>query len=192
MLIVCFPYLKNITGVKLKYKDELIRAMTWLGEQSNTIFIGQSVEYSGNAMHGTLVNVPNAKKMEMPVAEEFQMGFATGLALEGYVPISMYPRFDFLILGTNQLVNHLDKINQISKGGMNPNVIIRTSIGSVKPMHPGVQHCQDHTEGIKSMCKHVNVVSLMEPEQIFPAFEDAYNKGIPTILIEFGDFYVEK
>lgn len=176
----------------MRYKEELIRAMTWLGEQSNTLFLGQSVEYPGHAMHKTLVDVPMEKRIEMPVAEEFQMGFATGLALEGYVPISIFPRFDFLILGTNQLVNHLDKINHISKGKMNPNVIIRTSVGSIKPMHPGIQHCQDHTEGIKAMCKYVRVITLDEPEQIFPAFEEAYSNGVPTILVEYGDYYNDK
>ena len=176
----------------MKYKDELVRAMTWLGEKENTIFVGQSVEYPGNAMHGTLINVPKEKKIEFPVAEEFQMGFATGLALEGFVPISMFPRFDFLILGTNQLVNHLDKINHISNGGMNPNVIIRTSVGSIRPMHPGLQHCQDHSQAISKMCQYVNVVELQYPEQIFSAFESAYNEGVPTILVEYGDFYNEK
>jgi hypothetical protein len=37
-----------------------------------------------------------------------------GLAMQGYVPITCYPRFDFLILAFNQLVNHLDKIRQMS------------------------------------------------------------------------------
>jgi pyruvate/2-oxoglutarate/acetoin dehydrogenase E1 component len=176
----------------MKYKEELTKAMTWLGEQQNTLFIGQSVEYAGTAMFGTLENIPMDKRMEMPVAEEFQMGFATGLALEGYVPISMFPRFDFLILGMNQLVNHLDKIKHISKGGMNPNVLIRTSVGSINPMNPGVQHCQDHTQGIKSMLKHVNVVQLINPEDIVFAFQSAYKLKQPTVFVEYGDFYVEK
>ena len=50
-----------------KYFDELTRAMTWLGEQSDTVFIGQAVEYKGTAMTNTLVNVPREKLLEMPV-----------------------------------------------------------------------------------------------------------------------------
>ena len=50
----------------------------------------------------------------MPVFEDVQMGMATGLALLGFVPITCYPRFDFLILSMNQLVNHLDKIRIMS------------------------------------------------------------------------------
>ena len=53
--------------------------------------------YSGNAIYNTLVKVPK-KKIEMPVFEDVQMGLSLGMALNGYVPISCFPRFDFLIL----------------------------------------------------------------------------------------------
>ena len=84
-----------------KYCDELTRAMTWLGEQDDTIFIGQAVEYKGTAMTNTLVNVPKNKLLEMPVNEEMQMGITNGLAVAGSVPISIYPRWNFLLLGAN-------------------------------------------------------------------------------------------
>ena len=38
----------------MKYKDELIRSMEWLGEKDDTIYLGQSVKYSGNAIYNTL------------------------------------------------------------------------------------------------------------------------------------------
>ena len=41
------------------------------------------------------------------------MGISTGLALNGFIP-DCYPRFDFLILALNQLVNHLDKLDKMS------------------------------------------------------------------------------
>ena len=111
------------------YKDEIVKSMDWLAAKNDTIFIGQSVSYSGNAIYNTLKSVPENKKIELPVIEELQMGLSTGMALEGYVPITCYPRFDFLILSCNQLVNHLDKMNFMSKGEMKSRVIIRTSIG---------------------------------------------------------------
>lgn len=176
----------------MKYFDELVRAMTWLGEQSNTIFLGQSVEYSGHAMFNTLKEVPMEKRLEMPVAEEMQMGITLGLSLEGFVPISIYPRFDFLILAANQLINHIDKTYAISEGKLNPNPIIRVSVGSTKPLFPGLQHSQDHTEAIRSMATRLQVITLTEPEQIFPSFQQAYEGDRPTLLVEYGDFYNEK
>ena len=63
----------------LKYKDELVRSMDFLAEDPRTIFVGQSVAYSGNAIYNTLVNVPLGKKLETPVFEDVQMGLSIGL-----------------------------------------------------------------------------------------------------------------
>jgi len=176
------------------YKDELVRSMEWLAEKDNTVFIGQSVKYSGNAIYNTLKTVSDDKKIEIPVIEELQMGLSTGLALEGYVPISCYPRFDFLILACNQLVNHLDKIDFMSKGMMKPRVIIRTSIGPKKPLDGGIQHTQDHTEAFRHLLSGIDLILLNEPDEIFPVFKHAYERedSKSTLIIEWGDYYNEK
>ena len=51
------------------------------------------------------------------------MGISTGLALNGFIPVSCYPRFDFLILALNQLVNHLDKLDKMSSKQLKAKVI---------------------------------------------------------------------
>jgi hypothetical protein len=42
------------------------------------------------------------------------------------------------------------------------------------------------------MVTDTKVVELIEPEQIFTSFKDAYNRNGSTIMIEWGDFYVDK
>ena len=181
-------------GLIMGYKNELIKAMKWLSEKEETIFIGQSVKYSGNAIYNTLKSIPDKKKIEVPVIEELQMGLSIGMALEGYIPITCYPRFDFLLLACNQLVNHLDKINDMSNGKMQPKVIIRTSIGAKKPLDGGIQHTQDHTKAFQNLLTDINVVLLNEPEEIFSAFQLAYKRtdSKSTLIIEWGDYYNEK
>lgn len=166
--------------------------MDWLGEQPDTIFIGQAIEYAGTAMTNTLKDINSSKLLEMPVNEDMQTGIANGLAINGYVPVSIYPRWNFLLLGVNQLVNHLDKIPMISD--YNPKVIIRTGIGSQRPLHPQFQHIGDYTEAFQKMLTWVDVIRLDEPEQIFEAYQKAYNRidGKSTILVEWGDYYNEK
>lgn len=176
----------------MKYKEELVKAMTWLGEQENTIFLGQSVEVAGTSMYETLINIPSYKKMEMVVAEDFQMGVTNGLALDGRIPISIFPRWNFLLLATNQLVNHLDKFPEYS--GYPTKVIVRVGIGSERPLNPQCQHVGDFTDAFRLMLKNIEVIRLDEPEQIFPAYEKALNRidGLSTILVEYSDFYGEK
>ena len=179
-------FILNIT-----YKDELIRAMKYLSGKKNTIFIGQSVEYSGNAIFNTLSEIPRKKKMELPVFEEVQMGMSIGMALNGMVPITCYPRFDFLILAMNQLVNHLDKIRHMSNSEFKPRVIIRTSIGSKVPLNGGVQHTQDYTKIFKMILTEVNVVNLTNKSNIFKEYKKAYSRKDrkSSLMIENGDFY---
>ena len=168
--------------------------MDWLGKRKDTIFLGQAVAVPGTAMSNTLTNVPEKRKIELPVAEEMQMGMAIGLALEGYVPITIYPRWNFLLLAVNQLVNHLDRIPEISKENYKPKVIIRTGIGSLRPLHPQSQHTGDFSEAFKLMLNNVQVIRLEEPEQIFPAYQKAYDRedGISSLIVEYGDYYNEK
>lgn len=178
----------------LKYKSELIRSMSFLSKDKRTIFLGQSVNFSGNAIYNTLSHIPKSKKIELPVFEEVQLGMSTGLALNGFIPITCFPRFDFLILAMNQLVNHLDKLRFISNNSFKPRVIIRTSIGSKKPLNGGVQHTQDYTKMFKSILTEVEVVSLKEPKDIFFQFKKALTRkdSKSTLIIENGDYYNSK
>jgi pyruvate/2-oxoglutarate/acetoin dehydrogenase E1 component len=178
----------------MKYFDELKRSMDWLNEQPNTLFLGQAVEYAGTGMTNTLKDVDRNKMLEMPVNEDMQMGLSLGMALNGTVPISLYPRWNFLLLAANQVVNHLDKVKAMSDGGYTPKVIIRTSIGSQRPLHPQHQHVADFTGGFRALCDTIDVIKLDEPNQIFEAYKYAYERtdNRSTILVEWGDFYNEK
>ncbi len=178
----------------MKYADELTKAMDFLAKDSRTIFLGQAVEYPGTAMTGTLKNVPKDKLYEIPVAEEMQLGITNGLALNNYIPISIFPRWNFLLLATNQLINHLDKFHVMSQGQFKTKVIIRTSVGSQRPLHPQQQHVGDFTEAFKKVLTTVEIIRLKEVSDIFPSYKKALNRedGKSTILVEYGDYYNEK
>tara|TARA_Y100000034_G_C6787147_1_gene352177 strand:+ start:316 stop:855 length:540 start_codon:yes stop_codon:yes gene_type:complete len=177
-----------------QYFDELKRAMGYLGQQPDTFFLGQAVEYKGTAMTNTLVDVPRERLLEMPVDEEMQMGITNGLAVAGSVPITIYPRWNFLLLAANQLVNHLDRMPAFSHGEYIPKVIIRTGIGSERPLHPQAQHVGDFTDGFRKILKNIEIIRLEEPEDIFPAYQKAYTRadGKSTLIVEYGDYYGEK
>lgn len=166
--------------------------MEYLATDERTIFLGQAVEYPGTGMSNTLKDVAKSKLIEMPVAEEMQMGISLGMALNGYIPVSIYPRWNFLLCAVSQLVNHIDKLSMMSD--YKANVIIRTSIGSERPLHPQHQHVGDYTDAFRMMCKTVEIIKLENPEDIFPAYERALlrDDNRSTILVEYGDFYNEK
>ena len=171
-------------GELLNYREAVCEAMKMLGQDSRTIFIGQTVGCSGSGVYDTLKDVPMGKRLELPVAEDMQMGMSIGLSLMGYIPVSIFPRFDFLLLAVNQLVNHLDKIEEMSHGEYSPKVIIRTVVGATTPLYPGVQHCQNYTEAFRTMLKNTEVVELNDPENIIPAYKEALRSSRSYLLVE--------
>jgi pyruvate/2-oxoglutarate/acetoin dehydrogenase E1 component len=174
------------------YFDELIRTMEWLGQQEKVKFIGQSVEWDGHALFKSMKLVPMEKRLELPVFEDFQMGMSIGLAFEGWIPINIYPRSDFLIIAANQIANHLSNVRYVTDGKLRPRVITRVSVGGTEPMHPGVQHCQDYTEAIRVISKgEINIVELTDKRDILPAYQYAVTRkdSKPTILVEYMDLY---
>jgi pyruvate/2-oxoglutarate/acetoin dehydrogenase E1 component len=178
----------------MKYFDELKRSMDFLAQDPRTVFMGQAVAVAGTAMTNTLKDVPRERLLELPVAEEMQMGMTTGMALTGMVPVSIFPRWNFLLCGMSQLINHLDKIDVMSNNGYKAKAIVRTGIGSQRPLHPQHQHIGDYTEALRSMCTTIEIIRLEEPEDIFPAYERALlrDDGRSTIIVEYGDYYGEK
>jgi len=163
-----------------------------LAGDPRVIFMGQAVEYAGTAMSNTLKDVPKEQLLEMPVFEDTQMGMTLGLALAGYIPVSIYPRWNFLVCATNQLVNHIDKITMMSD--YKPRIIIRTGIGSERPLHPQHQHVGDYTDAYRLLCPNIDIIRLEEPRHVYDAYCTAYLRrdGKATILVEYGDYYNEK
>lgn len=176
-----------------RYIDELIKSMDYLAERSDTVFLGQAVAVAGTAMRNTLLNVKQEKLIELPVEEEFQLGLSIGLSLNQRIPICIFPRWNFLLLATNQIVNHLDKLKDLTQVQNPGKVIIRTGIGSENPLNPGPQHTGDFTEAFKLMCKNINVVRLDSAEMIFDEYKKAYERddGTSSLLVEWSDRYYD-
>ena len=155
--------------------------MQELALDSRVVFLGQGVRDAGTFMSTTLQVVPLDKRIELPVAEEMQMGMCIGMALAGLVPVSIYPRWNFLLLAANQIVNHLNV--------MRPHVIVRVGVGSTAPLDPGPQHVGNFATAFSLMCPNVKFITLEHPEQILPVYREALEYNGPTIVTEIADLY---
>lgn len=171
------------------YKELLTSSMTELGNKPDTIFIGQQLLWYGNPMSSTIINVPKEKIIEVPVMEESQMGMSLGLAMTGNFVISFYPRWDFLLCATNQLVNHLDKIELMSNDQWRPNIIIRIGKGSTIPLDPGWQHRGDYGDSFNLMLHRCRLFEITNKKDIKDIYEQAYEFGGITLIVEFPELY---
>lgn len=175
----------------MNYSEEITRSMTWLAEKNDTIFLGQAVKCFGTFMSHTLTNVPEYKKLELPVMESFQLQYSLGLAIDGLFPITIFPRLNFFLLAISDLVNTIDKIPIISDYKILPKMIIRTAFGPSIKSFPGWQHTGEFTRPIKQMLTWVDVIEANSVEEVFNIYKYAYERpdGKATLVAEIGDLY---
>ena len=173
----------------MTYIGEIKKSMLLVSKHRNSLFLGQSVKVPGNLLYDSLSKISNSKKIELPIFEDTQMGISIGLSLNGFIPVTCYPRFDFFILSLNQTVNHLDKIKDISSNEFNPFVIVRVLVGSKKPMDAGLQHTQNYFQELKSMCKNIKVVNLNNKKKIFKSYKECLKNKKSTIFVEYSELY---
>ena len=136
----------------------------------------------------TLNDISIDKRIEMPVAEELQMGMSIGLALNGFLPICIFQRMDFIPRAMDQIVNHLNIFEELSKGLHKPKVIIRTTIGTKYPFDVGLQHSKDLSELIKVAC-NFPVFKCENVTDIDNAYDFARLTDKSVLIIEKQELY---
>lgn len=172
------------------YHQAICQEMEEFSQEPRVIFLGQQV--ASEDFYGTLTKVPMEKRIEMPVAEELQLGMSIGMSLKGLLPVSIYQRMDFLPRACDQLVNHLDLIKEISSGKFNPKVIIRTTVGSTWPLDVGLQHNKNLVEGFRKLLKNVMIIDPKTPVEVHQAYQKARECNGSTIIVEYQDLYNQK
>jgi pyruvate dehydrogenase E1 component alpha subunit len=174
-----FVYPNDIVS-DISYKDAINQSMTELGEEG-AIFIGYNVAY-GDAM-GTLKGVPKEQKLETPVAENLMAGLAIGMSFEGFIPVLYYERHDFMLVASDAIINHIDKIERISHGEFKVPVIIRAVTADAGPFYSGITHSQDFTELFRSAVSFP-VIDPVTGSDVLNAVKGARESGRPMMLIE--------
>lgn len=174
------------------YRDELIAAMTALGQHPNTCCVGYNCAFG--LAGGTLSGFPKERLFEMPLSENLMCGAAIGLSLEGWIPCVWMERSDFLLCCLDALVNHLGRIAELSEGIHRPAAIIRVAVGNSRtPLFTGAVHTQNFSKAFREM-KAFDLIELEHKEHIAPSYEYALKEaesGRSTMLTEFRDLYSE-
>ena len=172
----------------MSYKSEITDAMTAMGRDPLTCFLGYGVR-NGKA-GGTLARVDEAQLIETPVAENLMTGLAIGLALAGRRPVVYFERMDFMLCAADAIVNHLDKMAVMSAGEFSPGVILRCVVGNTrKPLFTGETHTQDFTDAFSKLLK-MPVMTLNHEAHIGSIYAQAHEAircGGSTMIVEYKD-----
>ena len=86
------------------------------------------------------------------------------------------------------IINHIDKLKEVSDGQFSCPLIIRATVGSKKPFNPGHQHTQDFTEGFKKMIKFP-IYEPKTPKEVLEVYEKVKDAKEPVMIIERKELY---
>lgn len=142
------------------------------------------------AMYGTLRDFPSTfgadRCFDTPLSEDSLTGYGIGLALAGFKPIHVHQRTDFLLLCCNQLINMAAKIKYLSKGKLNCPFAVRAITG--RSWGQGSQHSQSFHSQFANI-PGLRVLTPSTPQDAFNVYDNVFNDGVPTIIIEHRMLY---
>lgn len=167
----------------ITYKQAIKDSMEMIAKDPKAVFVGYNLLY-GSKIYGTMADIPKDKIYEFPVSEQLMAGVATGLALEGWLPVLIFERMDFMLLAADQIINHLSKIEYLSGGQFNPKVIIRAIVGYNKPFDPGIQHLQNYARFFRSHCSFP-VNECTSSYHVTDFYKDALSMSRSRMIIEY-------
>lgn len=172
---------------KMNYKEIIKKSMEEIAIDEKARFIGYNLK-RGSKAYGTLTNVSESRILEMPIAENLMAGVAMGMSLEGYKPVLIFERHDFMLNALDSLVNHLDKLSLLSNDQYKAPMLIRAVVGSLSPINPGPQHCQDFSEFFKRTF-HFPVYDPKNVLELRQSLEEGKKFEQPVMIIERRDLY---
>ncbi len=144
----------------VSYVDAILQAFRYLLSNYPEVFtIGQglwSPWYVGASMKGLDREFGRARVIDTPISELATTGAAIGASLNGYRPIIIHPRMDFMVLATDQIVNQAAKWRHML-GGKSPAVTIRGIVNR------GGEQGAQHSQALHSWYAHIPGLRVVMP-----------------------------
>lgn len=115
------------------------------------------------------------RSFDTPIAESAIIGGAVGMAINGLKPVAEIQFSGFVFPGFNQIVTHVARMRNRSKGRYTLPMVIRMPYGG------GIRALEHHSESIESLFAHIPGLKVVIPSTPYDA------KGLLTAAIKDED-----
>ena len=174
----------------LTFCDAIREAQIQEMESDSKVFVyGIDVD-DHKGIYGTTIGLARrfgeSRCFATPLAEDSLLGFGIGAAINGFRPINVHIRADFLILSMNQLVNMASSFYYGSGGVLNVPLVIRVVIG--RGWGQGFQHAKT----MHSIFAHIPGLKVVMPTTPYDAkglLISAIRDNNPVIFMEHRWLY---
>lgn len=171
-------------STNISYSQGILDGFRYLlGNHKDVFAIGQglwSPWYVGASMKDLDKDFGKARVIDTPVSELGTTGVAIGASLNGYRPIVIHPRMDFMILATDQIVNQAAKWRHML-GGKSPAVTIRGIVNR------GGEQGAQHSQALHSWYAHIPGLRVVMPATA----DDARDLLIAATLCDDPVLYID-
>ena len=149
-----------------------------LKENENVVVYGEDVGYEGGVFRVTqgLQEKYGVKRVfDSPLAESGIVGTAVGMAVAGLKPVVEMQFSGFAYPGFNQMVSHVSRMRNRSRGKYTSSLVIRMPYGG------GIKALEHHSESMEALYAHIPGLKVVIPSTPHDA------KGLLISAIESED-----
>jgi pyruvate/2-oxoglutarate/acetoin dehydrogenase E1 component len=153
------------------------------------ILMGEDIGPYGGAfgVTGDLIETYGpGRVIETPISENGFVGVAVGAAMTGLKPVVEIMFMDFLLLASDQLINHAAKLHYIYDGKVNIPLVVRTPAGAGRGY--GASHSQNLEAAFLSF-PGMKIVAPATPADAKGLLMSAIEEPNPVLFVESKSLY---
>ena len=155
-----------------------------LNENENVVVYGEDVGYEGGVFRvtqGLQEKYGKHRVFDSPLAESGIVGTAVGMAVAGLKPVIEMQFSGFAYPGFNQMISHVSRMRNRSRGKYSSSLVIRMPYGG------GIKALEHHSESMEALYGHIpglNVVIPSTPHDAKGLLISAVESEDPVIYME--------
>jgi pyruvate/2-oxoglutarate/acetoin dehydrogenase E1 component len=176
------------------YAEAISRGLcTAMYQDEKVVVLGIGVQYPSGIFGTTNIAYSKfgAKRViDTPAMENALTGIAVGLAEQGYRPLLVHARVDFMALSLDQIINVVSKWKYMFGGNAgNCPIVIRSIIGR------GWGQGATHSQTFHSMLSNIPGLRVLLPATVQDAHDmllTSFKQDIPTVIFEHRSLYTSR
>jgi len=159
----------------------LARAMR---EDESVLVLGEDVGIDGGvfrATEGLLQHFGENRVFDTPLSEALLAGLGVGLGAQGFRPVIEFQFMGFIYPALDQVVNHLGRLRNRTRGRLSCPVVLRAPFGG------GIHAPEHHSESTEALFAHIpgiRVVIPSSPAMAYGLLLAAIRDPDPVVFLE--------
>ncbi len=165
--------------------EAITLAHAWeLEHDPDVVVLGEDVGINGGVFRATVglqQRFGTDRVQDTPLAEGMIAGMCVGMAAQGLKPVAEIQFMGFIYPAIDQIVNHMSRMRNRTRGRLSCPVVIRTPHGG------GIRSPEHHSESVEALFAHIpgiRVVCPSTPARAYGLLLAAIRDPDPVLFLE--------